>query len=84
MSKPLTSVPECEWEQEQLDSRIRAFLRSRGWAYTCEYASIWLFTKEVEGAAIVCPQDTALVIEEWEMNSYGQPAIGQNEDEEEE
>jgi hypothetical protein len=38
-------------------------LQRRGWKWTCEIASIWLWKKEINGLLILTDKETALTIE---------------------
>ena len=61
---PIGSVSEAKWQGEQLQFRVDAFLRSRGWQFTSSTpGSYWLWSKVVDGNPIYVDHAHALGIE---------------------
>jgi hypothetical protein len=48
------------------DVAVRNYLRSKGWKLTCDNpASVWLWTKIINGKAHAVPEQTALLFEQF-------------------
>ena len=58
------SVAEAKWQGEQLQFRVDAFLRSRGWTHSSSTpGSFWMWSKTIDGQTYYVGHANALGIE---------------------
>lgn len=53
--------------EEDLQFKKQEYLVERGWEYTCRIpGSFWVYKKKLkDGGVVLCPQNTAMGIQEW-------------------
>lgn len=59
------TISDVDYERQQLEHQVDAFLKQRGWKSTCSNpASLWLWEKKLEdGRVLLTDKDTALAFE---------------------
>lgn len=69
----LKNMDDVRYEREQLEFRVDAFLRTRGWKSTCSNpASLWLWERMLgDGRVVLVDKDTALAFEQMTFNGEG-------------
>lgn len=69
----LKNVDDVRYERGQLEFRVDAFLRTRGWKHSSSNpAHIWLWEKAMaDGRVVLVDKDTALLFEQMTFNGEG-------------
>jgi hypothetical protein len=69
----LKNVDDVRYEREQLEFRVDAFLRTRGWKHSSSNpASIWLWEKALaDGRVVLVDKDAALQFEQMTFTEEG-------------
>lgn len=73
MTTELETVQDIDSAREEVEFKVDAFLRARGWKSTCgNPASIWLWEKKLkDGRVLLADKDTALMFERLTFTGEG-------------
>lgn len=71
--KMSTAHVNAENEKEQIDFKMDALLRKKGWESSSSHpGSMWLWEKTINGTKYVVNKSTAINIQCW-LDAYGEP-----------
>ena len=59
----LNYYKDIEQEERSLQNKKMRYLEQNGWCYTCEVASVWLWSKKINGKTLYVGLDTAVFIQ---------------------